>query len=126
MKSLVDFFAAYSDMHDAVIRSISIDYKDGTNYPTITVRVDCMSVTKDYEWVYLEIYFHKCQEYALIGKHNFDSQVIFNVVADYWEDKVVFSFNPNTMEPASIDEHRQSDFYIVCETIDFAEKGVIQ
>ena len=105
MKSLANFFSTYGDLHDAVIKSISIEYKEGTNYPLITVRLDCMSITQDYEWVYLEICFHKCQEYRLIGKHNTDGQVIFNVVADYWEGKIAFSFNPNTMESMPIEEH---------------------
>jgi hypothetical protein len=125
MKSFADFFSTYGDLHDAVIKSISLDYKEGTNYPLITVRLECMSVAQDYEWVHLEIHFHMCQEYRLIGKHNTDSQVIFNVMADYWENKIAFSFNPNSMESMSIDEHRQSDFYVVCETIDFAETEVI-
>ena len=125
MKSLADFFSTYGDLHDAVIKSISFDYKEGNNYPLITVRLDCMSVAQNYEWVHLEIYFHMSQEYRLIGKHNTNSQVIFNVVTDYWGDKIAFSFNPNSMESMLIDEHRQSDFYVVCKTIDFVETGVI-
>lgn len=83
MKSLSDFFSTYGDLHDAVIKSKRIEHKEGTNYPLFTVRLNCMSVAKDYEWVYLEIYFYKCQEYSLVGKRNSDSQVILNVVADY-------------------------------------------
>ena len=121
MKSLADFCSAYGDLHDAVIENIDISYGYGPQYPLITVHLACMSLIKNEDWVFLEIQFYGVREFKFLKLPKTDNEVIYGSSVSYWDNRIIFNFDVYDSAPLTIEEHRQSGFYLVCNEFDFKE-----
>lgn len=125
MNTLQDFSLAYGSLGDALLKHVGLTYTQ-ENQPQITVVLACMSVLADYEWVHLEIRFSGVQEFSIVSKKHYSLELVEGFAAKRIEDVFVFDFSPTisshtTNAPKTMDEHRQSWFYVTCASFDCQE-----
>lgn len=120
MKTLAEFAQAYEGLGDALLKHVALAYTKG-NQPQITVVVECMSALLDYEWVNLELRFWGVQEYCLVSEADSTLVVVYDFAANQLGEVFVFDFAPPISPPETIEEHRQSRFYIACTSFDYQE-----
>lgn len=120
VNTLEEFERTYEGLGDALLKHVALAYSK-ENQPQITVVVECMSAHLDYEWVYLEIRFSGVQEFNIVSKRQHTLVVVESFAANRIEDMFVFDFAPTIIPPETMDEHRQSWFYIVCTSFDYKE-----
>lgn len=118
MKNLNDFLGSYGELNDALIHSISILYKNESKKPLILIKIECKSIINDYNWHFIEINFFDVSEFN-ISERNSSNQVISNFSANHWGDKLIFNFSPNVVPSESVEEHRGSSLYLICENFDW-------
>lgn len=112
MNTLEAFEHTYEGLGDALLKHVSLAYSQ-ENQPRITVVLECWSLAAE-EWVYLEIRFTDVQEYCIVSKRQDTLVVVEGFVAHQLGDVFVFNFAPSSLGPETMDEHRQSRFYVAC------------
>lgn len=120
MKTLDEFTQAYEGLGDALLKHVALAYTK-ENQPQITLVVECMSALLDYDWVNLELRFWGVQEYCLVSKANSTLVVVESFAANQLGEVFVFDFAPTIIPPETMEEHRQSRFYITCVSFDYQE-----
>jgi hypothetical protein len=120
MHTLEEFERAYEGLGDALLKHVALAYTQESQ-PQITVVLECMSALVDYEWVKLEIRFSGVQEFNIVSKRHHTLVVVESFAANRIEDVFVFDFAPTIIPPETMEEHRQSWFYIACASFDCRE-----
>jgi hypothetical protein len=124
MNSLPDFFNSYGDPHDALVHEVRVTYAPVSPAPTIQVTLECMNHVKEGRWVFFDLTFQHVQEFRLVSAARTALQVVFELTAEAWDDKFIFSFAPTIFPPRGIAEHRTSDFHLVCSSFDAQERSI--
>jgi hypothetical protein len=117
MNTLEEFKQAYEGLHDASLIHVALAYTHESQ-PQITVVLACMSALIDYEYVHLEIRFSGVQEFSIVSKKLHSLGPVEGFTANRMEDVFVFDFAPPLVPPKTMEEHRQSWFYIACTSFD--------
>ena len=120
MNTLEEFKRTYEDLHDALLKHVALTYTHG-NQPQITVVLGCMSTRRDYEYVNLEIRFSGVQEFRIDSKKGHSIAPVEGFAANCIEDMFVFDFAPLLIPAETMEDHRQSWFYIACTNFDCQE-----
>ena len=119
MNTLEAFEHAYKELGDALLKHVSLAYSQ-ENQPRITVVLECWSFAAE-EWVYLEIRFAEVQEYCIVSKRQDTLVVVEGFVAHQLGNVFVFNFAPSLPGPETMEEHRNSRFYVACTWFDYQE-----
>ena len=120
MKTLDEFFASYGEMHDAVIRDITISYTLYSKLPTIIINSDCILIADEDNWANLKIQLFEVEEFRIL-ELNSSNKIIFELSISRLGEKLIFNFSPNIVPSESVEEHRGSSFYAVCKSFWYEE-----
>jgi hypothetical protein len=122
MKTIEEFERAYESLGDALVKHVSLSFKPTKrNQPDIIVVLECFSALIDYEWVHLELRFSEVQEFRLLSTNKYCLTVVENFSVTLLDNVLFFSFVPMIVAPETMDEHRDSLFYIACKSFDYQE-----
>lgn len=119
------FMERFYRCYDGVIQSISIDMAAGAKKYSIVVAIQVKDATIEDEnyWVNLTLHFKNVSEFHIdVANKGYIQVISFGVSVLYNDGKLFFDFVNDESE--DIAEIRESDFYVVAQSCEWAVQAL--